>query len=375
MFEIRINGVPYTRWESASVSRSIDNSSGQFNFSTSDLSPKEFPIKRGDPVVVLVGGVAKCTGFVDQINASGDSTSHTITVSGRDNTSDLIDSSTPASVRVIEGPISLQKICTDVITALGANIQVDDVSGVANVFISTELQASENGDKCMEFLQSYSRKKQVFLIPSGDGRLLIFRPGAELATSPILHQLGNDQNNVKSWNLSQKQDGRYNKYICRSQDNIGFDEGADYGPDGMNRKGEVVDPNIRQGRTLEINAEESMNDDQCLERAKEEANIRRARSTEYSVVVVGNQQVDGKVWDIGQRTTVKDDIAGINGSFIIRSVEYTIELGQGEQTKIVFAPIDAYKVQAATTKTDARKSNEGRKYTRPFPPRQERFQR
>lgn len=375
MFEIRANGVPYTRWETATVSRSIDNSSGTFSFSTSSIAPKDFPIKRGDPVSILVSGESKITGFVDQVNASGDSASHTINVSGRDNICDLIDSSVPDQARVIEGPITLKNLCETVISALGKTIIVDDVSGVSNIFSDEDLQAAENADACMDYLQNYSRKKQVFLIPSGDGKLLIFRPGAEVSTSPLLHELGNDQNNVKSWNVSHKQDGRFNIYVCRSQDNIGFSELADYSTDGMNRNGEVVDEEIRVGRRIEINAEESMNDQECFERAKEESNIRRARSTEYIAVVVGTQQIDGKVWDIGQRVTVNDDIAGVQGSFIVRSVEYSITLGQGEQTKITCAPIDAYKVQAVATKTDKRKSNEGTRYTRPTPDNRERFQR
>lgn len=375
MFEIRINGIPYTRWETATVSRSIDNSSGTFSFSTSSLAPKDFHIKRGDPVSILISGEPKITGFVDQINANGDSASHTVNVLGRDNVCDLIDSSVPDAAKVIEGPISLKKLCENVISSLDINIIIEDISGVINTFTEEELQAAESGDKCMDYLQSYARKKQVFLIPSGNGKLLIFRPGADKATSQLLHELGNNQNNVKSWSVSHKQDGRYNKYICRSQDNIGFSESAEYSTEGMDRNGEITDNEIRTGRRLEINAEESMDDDECLERAKEESNIRRARSTEYIAVVVGTQQIDGKVWDIGQRVTIKDDIANVKGSFIIRSVEYSTSLNQGEQTRITCAPIDAYKVQAVASKSDKRKSNEGTRYIRPELVEKERFQR
>lgn len=375
MIEIQVNGIPYSKWETATLTRSIDSSSSVFNMVTSSMAPQDFPVKRGDQVTILIDNTAKIYGFVDQVSASGDASTHSIQVAGRDNTCDLIDSTVPDSAKSIVGPITLKALCETVISGLGAQITVSDESGQTNQFIADDLQAAEPGDKCMDFLQSYSRKTQVFLVPSGGGNLVIFRPGAVNATSPLLHQVGNNQNNVKSWSVVQSQQNMYNTYQIRSQDNIGYNENADYGTDGMSRNGQSTDASIRTSRFIEVIAEESMTDAECLGRSKEEANIRRARSIEYTAVVAGFSQVNGSVWDIGLRVAVKDEIAGINGIFIIRSVEYSVSLGQGEQTRITCAPIDAYKVQAVASDSDKRKSDEGSIYSNPTAPTTQRFKR
>jgi len=375
MIEITVNGLNFTRWETAQVSRSIDSSSSTFTMKTSSNGPNQFPIKRGDQVNINVDGESKIYGYVDEIRANGDATSHTVQVSGRDNTCDLIDSTVPDAAKTIEGPIKLKALCERVISALGAEITVIDNTGLTNEFTAADLQAAESGDRCMDYLQSYSRKKQVFLIPSGSGDLIIFRPGADVAQTPLLHQIGNQSNNVKSWSVVQSQQSLFNTYICRSQDNIGFDSNADYSEEGLNRKGESVDSSIRSSRFYELNAEESMTDSECLERSKEEANIRRARAIEYTAVVAGFSQLTGGLWDIGQRVTVKDEVAGVNGSFIIRSVEYTVSLTDGGRTRITCAPIDAYKVQAVATDTDKRKSDSGTQYTNATPSTKQRFKR
>lgn len=363
-FQIIANGTPYEFWETARVGRSIDNSTGTFSFTTSDLP--DTPIKRGDPVSITINGETKIFGYADDITASGDAESHILTISGRDNACDLIDSSVPDGSKEIEEQITLKALCEKVISDLGLSIKVVDLTDTPNIFTDGDLQAAESGDPCMSYLQSYSRKKQVFLVPSGDGALWLFKPGLIQATTDLTHQKNGTQNNIKSFSVKRSQTNRFNKYICRSQDNIGFSDTADYGVDGTNRNGLVTDTSIRAGRYLEILAEESMDDKECLARAKEEANVRRARSTEYTCIVAGTTQQSGVVWDIGMRVNVNDEIAKVNGIFIIRSVEYSRSIQNGTTTKIVCAPLDAYTVQAVQSTAYTRKSDDN-SYTRETP--------
>jgi len=357
MIEISINGLPYKLFESVTLSRSIDNASGSFRIETSSNAPDKFPINRGDVISISINGFSKLSGFIEDIDKAGDNESHTIIMVGRDNTCDLIDSTVPDPSKFIDIEISLKKLAETLISDLGIQMQVEDDSGQTNIFSIDDPQAAESGDVAMEYLQSFSRKKQVFLIPSGDGKLIIFRPGNEVATTDLIHRCNDNRNNVKSYKVRQSQQSRYNQYYVRSQDNYGADDNADYSTAGTKRTGIVTDDSIRSGRYLEIVAEESMDDATCLERAKEEANIRRARSTSYSCVVAGNVQADGTPWDIGQTVTVKDEIASVKGSFIIRSVEYSLSNEAGTQTNIVCAPIDAYKVQPLETAGDKRVSS------------------
>lgn len=368
-FEIRINGANFKRWKSASVQRSIDSNAGAFRFSNSTSAPvNDYPVKAGDFVEILINGVRKIAGFVDEITGSQDRATHTIEVSGRDNIADLIDSSVPDAAKVKQGPVSLKSLIEGAINALGASISVtSNVTGIAN-FETEDLQAAGAGDSCMAYLVSFARKRQVYLVPDGSGGLIIYRPDKQnRAASPIIHKQGESNNNVLTYSFRQSQQGRFRTYKCRSQDNIGFNPFAEYSAEGTDRKGDATDTQIRQSRYLEFLAEETMVNKTCIERAAEESNIRRANGIEYTVSIPGATQSNGVLWDFGQFVNVNDDYAGIRGLYLIKSIEYSIDTMAGTRTQLTMVPPDAYQVTAEPTKEDKRSSKTGESYQNQTP--------
>lgn len=355
MFEIRVNGKIFTLWESASVQRSIDENAGKFQFTSSDTMPVSFPVKAGDRVQILVDNVSRVYGYVDRVSASGDSGSHTITVEGRDNTCDLIDSSVPDSIKTVETPISLADFANLVIGAIGAKIPVSSNVTLSAIDDETGITA-DSGRKCMEYLVAFARKKQVYLIPDGNGGLAIFRPGDFKVSDPILNLQDGLNNNIKSYSVTYDHSNRFNKYKCTTQDNYGYSE--EYDDDGVNVFGETLDSEIRVSRYLEYQSEEHMNDEEIGNRAIEELNIRKAQSTEYQCTVQGVKSIGGIMWDIGQLVNVKDEFAGINGQFLIRSIENSIDASSGTQTVLTLAPPEAYQVKIPS-EADKRKSRQG----------------
>lgn len=372
-FEIRVNGQPFGLWESASVNRSIDRNSGVFRFSNSAAVPlSEYPVKGGDFVEVLILGVRKVAGFVDQVTDGMDDNSHTIEVSGRDNVADLIDSSVPDNAKVSEGPISLKKLCETVVSAIGAKIKIiQEVPDISD-FTSEDLQAAGSGETCMSYLVSFARKRQVYLVPDGSGNLVIFRPvQGDKIPAPLVHRRNGTRNNVLTYSAIRSQQNRFNKYLCRSQDNFGFDGFAEYFGDGTDRNDEVTDSQIRTSRYLEIQSEESMTDSECKKRAAEEANIRRALGTEYTPTVADIKQTDGTIWDFGQFANVVDEYADISGLFLIKSVEYAIDITKGSRTRLTCVPPDAYQVEAEPTKESKRSASTGTTFENKVPKTQD----
>lgn len=369
-FEIRINGAPFRLWKSATVQRSIDSNAGAFRFtnSTGATAGTAYPVKTGDWVEILINGVRKIAGFVDEISGSQDESSHNVDVSGRDNTADLIDSSVPDAAKVTEGPVSLKKLIESTISAIGATIKVTStITGLAD-FSGDELQTAGSGESCMSYLVSFARKRQVYLVPDGAGGLLIYRPDrSNRATTAIIHKPGEANNNVVTYSFRQSLQDRFNRYLCRSQDNVGSDPLAEYFGEGSNRNGTAADGKIRKSRYLEIQAEQSMDSNTCAERAAEEANIRRASGTTYTVSVPGAAQADGTLWDFGQFVRVQDDYAAIRGTFLIKSVEYSIDLTGGTRTQLTFVPPDAYQVTAEAPPADARAARAGETYSNETP--------
>ena len=357
MFEISVNGQIFNNWKTARVTRTIDENSGKFQFSSSNVVPADYPVRAGDAVQILINGTPKLTGFCDTLESSVREGEDTITVAGRDNTADLIDSSMPDAVKSIQGPLSMLGLATKVINALGANIGV--ISSVSNIkdFGELEFFGSDAGKNCMVFLTDFARKRQVYLVPDGNGNLDIFRPVEIIQPGTLVNRRDNSENNIISSSVQYDHSQRFGKYSSRSQDNFGADPDADY-DFGVDRKGEAIDDQIRASRFLEIQPEESMTEIETKDRAVEELNIRRGRSTAYTVVVAGLERVSGLLWDIGQLTKVHDDFSGIIGIFVIRSVDYSVDRQSGIQTTITLAPPEIYNVRIPT-QGDSRRAKQG----------------
>ena len=361
IFEIRINGISFTLWESATVNRSIDSNSGAFRFTNSSTAPFiKYPVKTGDFVEILISGKRKIAGFIDSIIRNQDADSHTVEVSGRDNIQDLIDSSIPDGAKVTEGPITLKALCEKVIASLGAKIKVFEyVQGITE-FSDEDLMAAGSGSTCMAYLVSFARKRQVYLVPDGSGNLLIFRPDKNAKSSgQLIHRISGNKNNIVSYSIRLDQNDRYNDYLCRSQDNFGFDPDADYSGEGTDRKSTVKDDQIRSTRYLEIKAEETMSEDECKSRAAEQSNHRRSLGTEYMATVPGVTQSDGTVLDFGQFVEITDDYADISGRFLIKSVEYSQDIKRGTRTRLIAVMPDAYQPIAQPSRATERIAGTG----------------
>lgn len=368
-FQIRINGKPFELWKSAVVQRSIDGNAGSFRFSTSSAAPiSNYPAKTGDFVEITIDNRRTIAGWIDEISGSQDEGTHNIEVSGRDTTADLIDSSVPDAAKVTIGPIGLKALVEKVISSLGASIKVSsNVTGLTD-FTNEDLQAAGSGSTCIAYLVSFARKRQVYLVSDGSGGIIIYRPDAgNLSKSPLIHTLNGRNNNVISYSFTFGQQQRFYKYLCRSQDNFGFSFIADYLGTGTDRKNDVVDDQIRKSRYKEIQAEETMDDAACLKRASEESNIRRAGGTTYTATVAGATQADGTLWDFGQFVKIIDDYAGISGTYLIKSVEFAIDVNEGTRTQLTCTPPDAYQVTAQPT-AESKRSARTQGYQNETPP-------
>lgn len=362
-FEIRVNGQRFTLWEKASINRSLDTLCGSFTFVTS-YKPSNYPVKLGDTIQILINGISIITGFVFEIMPGGSERSDTVTVAGRDKTADILDSSLPNNAKNTEGVTTLKALCEKVISGLGADIKVIDQTGGISSFKAKDSEYGASISNSFDFLYGFARKRQTYLITNGEGNLVLFKPSINnKASSAILHEYNGVNNNVKKWNAVLSNTQRFNKYVCRSSDNYGFDDDSDYSEgSGNDRIGKAIDSEIRASRYLEILAEESMDNAECVKRAKEEANLRRAKGIVYNCTVAGAVQADGSLWDIGQFVKVRDDFAGVKGLFIINSIACSQDISEGTLTQMQVSQPDAYQAKDVIDKQTARKASIGEKF-------------
>jgi prophage tail gpP-like protein len=347
-FQIRVDGQRYDLWQSARVHRSIDQTSGVFSFTSTSTSP----IKAGSRCQILINDVTVLTGFIDSFKAQGSMTSgQNISVEGRDNTSDLIDSSMKDDVKMLEGPLSLKGLCERVIASLGATIPVISNIDISDFGAETKFTA-DSGRGCMEYLVDFARKKQVYLVADGEGRLELFRPGTDRSNTALLNEKNGEMNNVITWSISYTHQYRFNTYVVRSQDNFGSDDDADYADQGVSRTGEAIDSEIRSSRYFERQTPETSDSLEVGQSAIELSNLRKAKASEYNCVVAGVSQPNGDIWSFGQLVSVSDDFAGLKGMFLIKSVDFNIDIVQGSTTTLTLVPPEAYQVRLTTAGDD-----------------------
>ena len=107
--QLEVNGVQYSRFESASVGLRLDALSNTFSFEVVSTQGRALPFKGGEACEVIVNNRTVLTGNIEIVTVAYSAGSHSITVSGRDKTADLLDSSLP-SFSDLTAPISLKQI-------------------------------------------------------------------------------------------------------------------------------------------------------------------------------------------------------------------------------------------------------------------------
>lgn len=377
-FEISINSKVFGNWKTAEVTRTLDESTGKFRFTSTDTSLLQYPVRAGDAVQILIDGQPVLTGFCEVVTSAEAMGSHDITVAGRDNTCDIIDSSMPDAVKSLTGPLSMKALAEKVIAALGANIKVVDaikkikkpnadgsfseVDGIEK-FSKDEPLGAASGKRCMVYLTSFARKRQVYLITDGTGQLIIFRPSETKLQGSLT-----SGRNIKSSNVTYNHAQRFNQHIVRAQADLLDIATSILDGDPFNVQGTAIDKQIRPSRHFEIQAEETMSKSEADNRAVEELNIRKARSEVYTAIVANNPLRSEKLlWDIGQLVKVDDESVGIQGFYIIRSVSHKTDRQGGTLTTLTMAPPEAYNVRIPNG-GDRRKAKQGKDFQVETPP-------
>jgi len=344
----------YQAFKRIVVSRTIDGVCGEFTISMSRPKNNAKTFKAGDVLDIVLDGQQVMRGKIYTVDLEGDAFEDLISISGRDITGDLIDSTVPDDSKTYTDGANIFQIAGKILQSKGMSKYIgihNDTGGDIASFTKDEIVSCEIGDTVIEFLMKYCRKRQIFLNTSVRGDLVFFKAQGKTTGNQVINNFKNNNNNVISYKTKFGIADRYNKYICKSQ-------GVQWvnGKSPVSSEGTVTDHGVSPFRELEFKLEEgSSGSEECKKRAAEESNVRRARAFEYEVVVQGFK---GKqLWDVNQLVTVSDDRAGVQGEFLVRGVEYKVDSREGSTTKLTITNNDAYTAQAAVSLRDRQKSS------------------
>jgi prophage tail gpP-like protein len=358
MIVIEINGNRYTAFKEIQINKSLDSLSGTFSFVAVAEADVGFPLKVGDSCVIYIDEFSVINGYIEKLTGSAEKDQQSVTVSGRDKTCDVIDSTLGDNIE-FTAPISLVDITKRTlkiagITGVDVSTDVKDLQD----FTKDELSgiAGKTGDTLFDFLESYARMRQVLMTADNDGNILYTRAPKNASNIQILREYDdfNNRNNIisASWDIDNTK--RFNKYVFHTQTSLvafnllGSDGAGDSQSTANDQitqvNSEATDKEIRAGRTYHVIAEQSLSEENMKKRATWEGTVRKARAFSYTPKCVGFFTPDGQdIWRINTLLRVIDDYASINCLLLVNSINFSATLDSGGNiTTLGLVPAQSY---------------------------------
>ncbi len=349
---IEVNGTRYSNLISARIEEQLDALCNTFtvDFVTTNNTP--LPFTGGEACVMYVDDVKKLTGFIEIVDVNYDDKTHSIRCQGRDKTGDIVDSTLEAS-KDISGASSLSSVCEAVISQIGADIDVVDISLIPNFNEAEDVIAIEPAQNAFDFLQGLANKRQVLLTSNGDGNLVLKQSVANTTAASLQNKIDapKDDNNILKASVRYDTTERFNLYKATSGTNpiaLLFAGLVDLNTI-VESKASVVDDQIRTGRQYVFKPETSSSDGQCEPRSRWELNMRKARGITYTATVNGHTIATNNpnVWETDTLIMVLDEFCAVRDFMLLNKVTFTTDLDTGDQSILELVHKNSYTLTIA----------------------------
>ena len=330
--ELKIDGALYGGWKTVRVSRSIEQMAGSFELEVSERwpgQPTRTPIRPGQKCQLLLDDSPVITGWVDGVSPDHDAERHTLRVSGRDATGDLVDCSAMHKTGQWH-EVKLDQLARDLCAPFGIDVVIDADVGAA--FDSYNIQEGESVFECLE---RAARLRALLLTSDPLGRLVITRAGAAACDTALI-----EGGNIKAARADFTWSDRFSEYAIRGHGRLG-DEGEieDAAPTATAR-----DEAITRHRPLIVLAEAHGENASFADRAEWEKTIRRGRSCRGSITVQG-WAANGALWQPNTRVKVTSPLLWLDDAeMLIVGCTYSLDNWSGTLTELAIARPDAFEL-------------------------------
>ena len=312
-----------------SLTKSIENFCNSFSFTITNKMANDIFLAEGSRIRISIADENQFAGLVESINHSQTSNSHSITVQGRDKTGELIDSYI----------IAKQYKQNDFLKLL--RLVLND-NGYQSIKITSDIKIlpklvgksfiPEKEEKIFSFIDRLAKQLRVILITDSDGDILITREGADLAVGGL-----DASNNIISTSLDIDTSESY-KYI-KIIGNIKTDQSKKRLTQGK----EIIDERSQTNKRLIVNIGNNTNRQNIESIANWYMAVKRGKGARYNATVQGflTNNTTGLLWQANTTVILKDSKKGINGLFLIQSVNYSQSL-EGSKTDLILCNIGSF---------------------------------
>ncbi len=361
MIVIEVDKIQYGNFVSAEVTLRLDALTNTFSFEAATNSARPLPFRGGEACLIFVAGEQVLSGHIELVNAAYASEDHTVTVTGRDKTGDLLDSSLPAFSDIKAK--TLKALCERAISEIpGLKLKVIDEANPDPFNPAEDISSPDPAQNAFSFLEKYARKLHVLLSSDFDGNLLITESSGIETKGLIQNRKDNrnDSNNVVRAQVTYDDTGRFNLYQAVAQLNptAGALAGI-LGPETVsNSSGKaVLDKRIRAGRQLILISETLAAKDKNFDRADWEKNIRAARGVVYSPELIGFTDQEEDLWAINTLPQIDDEDADIQERMLINTVTFSSAIGSGNKTNLGLIDPESYTLAQQKPQTEKKQGD------------------
>lgn len=346
---LAVNGRIYAGWKTARVMRSIESVSGSFELSVSERwenQDQPWPIGEGDTCVVSLGNTPIITGYIDRRSLSYNTSSHDVSVTGRDRAGDLVDCSALVDFNGRKANwefkgISVLQFAQKICKPFGINVSLQP--GLKLPTNPVKL-CIDPGDSAFNALEHACRLAGVLPVSDGQGGLVLTRAGKERCTSRLVQG-----ENILSASAEFDHSQRFHQVFVLAQ-HRGTDEFS--GKSAAAISGKAFDIDIsRTERVLIVRPEGGANQAHAQLRAEWETITRAARGDSVTVTVQGWEQSDGTPWPINKLVSITSPLIGVDGDMLITQATYNLTVDGGSTTQLQLKRPDAFLPQPTTAPT------------------------
>ena len=269
--KLYVNGQIYGGWTDVTIRQSMTSVAGAFSIGLTERwagQTEVWAIPAGAQCRVDVAGQTVITGYVDSVQVSHAAAQHSIVVSGRDATCDLVDCSAENGTYLQQPFLS---ICRTLVASYG--IEVVDQAGVN---YTVKRFVVQTGESVFQALERAARLAGVLLTSDGLGRLVLTQAGgAGRATTALVT---GPEGNVLSANFTHDASQLYSVIRVKSQCTASglnqFDLSVASPEAELPRTvGSASTPGVDRYRPLTLVAETQALADRCQQRAAWEAGM------------------------------------------------------------------------------------------------------
>ena len=311
-------------WESVDVSRSLTSLCGAFSLTqsatNSDKDETFLPIFPGDRVEVRLEGAPVMVAWVDKVSPKIDARSHSIAVSGREVTCDLVDCGLLGSSGIWK-KITLPQLVTQLVQPFGLTYSAEGGADTGEAFPRF---SAEPGDTIFQTITKAAQIRGALPITTPAGKVALIQEGKKRSTDRLIYG-----GNILSAGGDFDVKDRFSSYTVRGTSPTPPGAGYFSGNKSFHSTGKAEDPGVTRYRPMVVVGGGDMNSRAAQDKASWEANTRAAKSSTLEVTVRGWTQTDGALWECGRLVSVEAPyiLGKETQDFLISQVRYTYGSG------------------------------------------------